>query len=389
MKTLSAFAAAALLCVGAANAQNAALETSRLTDNISITLKGGAITPLHGQGKSFWQNMRGVAGVELRKQITPIFGLGVEGEWAINTSHWNGAPSTHNVFDASYVGAFGTINFNNLFAGYAGQPRLFEVEAVAGAGWLHSYVPSSEGKDWNSFGTKAGLNFNFNLGEAKAWTISIKPAVIWDMTPGDSHGASYTFYNGDDAAFEIEAGVTYHFGNSNGTHSFKYYECDYTPYNDQINALRAQNAQLEAANAALTGDNADLARRLRECENRPAQVVKEVEQNNTLESVRYVYYKIGSSKIAADQQPNVEMIASYLKANPNATVAVNGYASKDGNADSNIKLAAARAEAVKTMLVNKYGIKADRIKAQGNGIGEMFKEDSWNRVAICILNDGE
>ena len=389
MKTLSAFAAAALLCVGAANAQNAALETSRLTDNISITLKGGAITPLcNNQGKTFWENMRGVAGVEIRKQVTPILGVGIEGEWSINTSHWNGAPSTHNVFDASYVGTFGTINFNNLFAGYAGQPRLFEVEAVAGCGWLHSYVPKSEGEDYNSFGTKAGLNLNFNLGEAKAWTVSLKPAVIWDM---DNHRSQTSVaYDAHQAAFEIEAGVTYHFGNSNGTHSFKYAEpCDYSAYNDQINALRAANNQLEAANAALTGANADLERRLRECQNRPAQVVKEVKETNTLESVRYVYYRIGSSKIAADQQPNVEMIASYLKANPKATVAVNGYASKDGNADSNIKLAAARAESVKTMLVNKYGIKADRIKAQGNGIGEMFKEDSWNRVAICILNDGE
>ena len=57
-----------------------------------------------------------------------MFGLGVEGEWTVNTSTWNGAPSLHNTFDGQYVGMFGTVNFNNLFAGYSGQPRVFEVE---------------------------------------------------------------------------------------------------------------------------------------------------------------------------------------------------------------------------------------------------------------------
>lgn len=386
MKKLCIAAAAVLSVAGAASAQN--LEGSKLTDNISITLKGGVATPLHGQGASFWQNMRGVAGVELRKQLTPVFGLGVEGEAGVNTSTWNRSQSLHNVFDNSYVGVFGTVNFNNLFAGYAGQPRVFEVEGVAGAGWLHTYMPKSQGKDSNSFGTKAGVNFNFNLGQSKAWTLSIKPAVVWNMAPGDYRGQSTVYYDGDNAAFELEAGITYHFLNSNGTHSFAYVApCDFTAVNEQINALRAENAALQAANADATAAAAVLAAQLDECMNRPVKVVTET--NNNLESVRYVFYKIGSSKITNDQLPNVEMIADYLKHNPTANVVIKGYASQDGNLDFNLKLAAARAESVKTALVNKYGVKADRIKAEGEGIGHMFKEESWNRVAICILNDVE
>ena len=53
-----------------ANAQNA-IEESKLTDNISITLKGGGATPLNNA--AFWGDMRGVLGLELRKQITPTF----------------------------------------------------------------------------------------------------------------------------------------------------------------------------------------------------------------------------------------------------------------------------------------------------------------------------
>lgn len=381
-------AVAALMALTSATVTAQNLEGSKLTDNISLTLKGGVVTPLHGHGASFWQNMRGITGVELRKQLTPVFGLGVEGEFSINTSRWNKGVSTHNSFDGSYVGLFGTVNFNNLFAGYAGQPRVFELEGVLGAGWLHAYMPKSQGKDSNSFGTKAGMNFNFNLGEARAWTISIKPAVVWNMAPGQRRGQSTVYYDGEHAAFELEAGVTYHFPCSNGTHSFAYAApCDYSALNDQINALRAENAALQAANADATAAAAVLAAQLDDCLNRPVKVIKETTNTNTLESVRYVFYRIGSSKITADQQPNVEMIANYLKHNPKATVEIKGYASQDGNLDFNLKLAAARAESVRTMLINKYGIKGDRIKAEGQGIGHMFKEESWNRVAICILND--
>lgn len=111
------------------------------------------------------------------------------------------------------------------------------------------------------------------------------------------------------------------------------------------------------------------------------------EVNNNLNSVRYVFYKIGSSTITADQQPNVEMIAAYLKNHKNSKVVIKGYASPDGNLENNIKLANRRAESVKNALINRYKIAADRITAEGEGIGNMFSEESWNRVSICTIED--
>ena len=117
---------------------------------------------------------------------------------------------------------------------------------------------------------------------------------------------------------------------------------------------------------------------------KPKEVVKEVDNTN---SVRYVYFKQGSSKISNDQKPNVEMVASYLKNNAASTVVVKGYASPEGSKEINEKLANARAEAVKTMLVKTYKIDANRINAQGQGVGNMFTEPSWNRVSICTLEN--
>ena len=52
---------------------------------------------------------------------------------------------------------------------------------------------------------------------------------------------------------------------------------------------------------------------------------------------------------------------------------------------NSIKLAQARAEAVKNILVKKYKINASRITAEGQGIGDMFTDPDWNRVSICSI----
>ena len=87
--------------------------------------------------------------------------------------------------------------------------------------------------------------------------------------------------------------------------------------------------------------------------------------------------------------PNVEMIADYMKNHKDSKVLIKGYASPEGNYEFNVKLAQARAESVKKLLVSKYNIAASRIEAQGEGIGNMFSEDSWNRVSICTLEEGK
>ena len=39
--------------------------------------------------------------------------------------------------------------------------------------------------------------------------------------------------------------------------------------------------------------------------------------------------------------------------------------------------------------MKRFKIAADRIQAEGQGIGEMFSEQSWNRVSICTLEDAK
>ena len=189
-------------------------------------------------------------------------------------------------------------------------------------------------------------------------------------------------YNINKATFSLLAGVSYRFGD--GFPCVRPYDAaEVAALNGQINELRGQ---VDAADAAARQwqTRADLlSAELDSCRNRQPQVVHDV--TNQYNSVRFVFFRIGSHAITADQMPNVTMIADYMNSHPDSKVIIKGYASRDGNYDFNIRLAQARAEAVKNALVRRYRIPESRIEAQGEGIGNMFEEESWNRVSICTL----
>lgn len=359
-----------------ANAQSV-VEATKVTDNWSVEVNAGAITPL--THSAFFKSARPAFGVGFSKQLTPIFGLGFQGMGYVNTT-----PSKTS-FDASDVSLLGKVNLMNLFASYTGAPRLFEIEAVAGMGWLHYYVNGNG--DTNSWSTRLGLNFNFNLGETKAWTLGIKPAIVYDMQ-GDFNQAKSRF-NANNAAFELTAGLTYHFKTSTGNHYFTevkvYNQAEIDDLNSSINALRAQvnnkDGMISSANQRISG----LQKELEICQNKVVPVQTVVKSNRIPESI--ITFRQGKSVVDASQQPNVERVASYMKKHTNAKVVIKGYASPEGSAEVNAKIAAARAEAVKYILVKKYRINPDRITAEGQGVGDMFTEPDWNRVSICTIED--
>ena len=359
-----------------ANAQSV-VEGTKFTDNWSVEVNAGAITPL--THSVFFKSMRPGFGVGFSKQLTPIFGLGFQGMGYINTT-----PSK-TAFDASDVSLLGKVNLMNLFASYQGEPRLFEVEAVAGMGWLHYYV-NGKGDD-NSWSTRLGLNLNFNLGETKAWTLGIKPAIVYDMQ-GDFNQAKSRF-NANNATFELTAGLTYHFKMSTGNHYFTkvkvYNQSEIDDLNVAINALREQvgsrDRELNNANQRISG----LHKELEECRTKVVPIETVVKTARVPESI--ITFRQGRSSVDASQLPNVERVASCMKKYPDSKVIIKGYASPEGNVEINAKIATARAEAVKTILVNKYKINTSRITAEDQGVGDMFTEPDWNRVSVCTIED--
>lgn len=364
-----------------ANAQTGetALQGTKFGDNWSIGINAGAVTPL--THSSFFKDARPAFGFGITKQLTPVFGLGIQGMGYVNTTQ------SKTAFDASDVSLLGKVNLMNLFGGYQGTPRLFEIEALAGMGWLHYYMNGPG--DQNSWSTRFGMNLNFNLGETKAWTLGVRPAIVYDME-GDFNTAKSRF-NVNNAAFELTAGITYHFMTSNGTHHFTkvkpYDPAEIADLNSAINDLRSQvnnkDNQLINANQQVN----ELQSELNECRNKVVPVETVVKTSRIPESI--ITFRQGKSVVDASQLPNVERVASYMNKHVNTTVVIKGYASPEGNLAFNEKLAKARAEAIKTILVKKYKIDAARITAEGQGIGDMFSEPDWNRVSICTIDESK
>ena len=376
MKKFIAIIVACLTCSGI-YAQRA-YEGANLGDNWSIGIHAGVTTPL--THSAFFPNMRATWGLGIGKQLTPFFGMGVEAMTSINTT------ASKTAFDNTNVSLLTSVNLSNLFAGYWGTPRLFEIETVAGLGWLH-YAQNGNG-DRNSISSKLGLNFNFNLGEAKAWTIGIKPALVYDL---NACGERNVGFNANRAAWEITAGLKYHFRCSNGKHHISfaklYDQAEVDALNEQVNNLRQTNVDQEAELTAANQRNAELEQQLADCKNQGPVIVTDTitSHKKTLESV--VTFRQGGVSVVASQTPNVERIATYLKNHEKATVSIKGYASPEGKAEVNARIAQQRADAVKSLLVKRYKIAENRITAEGQGVGNMFEEPDWNRVSICTIHE--
>lgn len=369
MKKTILAAALASGCLFSVSAQNV-IERPTFGDNWQIGLDAGVTAPIKGHG--FFKNMRSQNGIHIQKQLTPLVAIGAEGAWGINTT------SSKNIFDTHYVGPYGTLNLTNAFCGFSCDPRPVTVDFKLGVGWIHYY--NAHANDRNDLGFNTGFGVNFRV--CDGFSISAKPALVWNVTNNSKDRVSFTKSG---TSFEFMVGLNYDINTG--------FDCVTCPpdltseveaLNARVNEMRGERDATAVALAAANADNAALAAALAECQANP-KVVKET--NNTLSSVRYVFFKIGSSVITADQQPNVEMIAAYLKNHPKAKVQIRGYASPDGSIEVNERLARQRAESVKNSLIKKYKISADRISAEGEGVGHMFSEESWNRVSICTLED--
>lgn len=356
---------------------------NKIGDNLSVSVLGGAVAPTTHH--SVFGDARGVAGLEVRKDLTPHVGFGIQSFAGFNTlgvCGSKGAEGAKTVIDNVNTTIFGVANLSNLIFGYQGAPRFFEVEAQAGIGVNHNF---GEYKG-NSVTSKAGLNLNFNLTKDHAWTASVRPAIAWDW---DAPAKGKAQMDINSSVLELTAGVTYHFNSSNGKRYFTqakaYDQAEVDGLNAKINDLRGQLQGKDGEISAKDASIRQLQQLLNEERAKKPAVQEIVNTNKTLESI--VTFRQGKSTVDVAQLPNVERIATYMKNHKDAKVDIKGYASPEGSAEINARIAKARAEAVKTILVNKYKIAASRISAEGQGVGNMFDEADWNRVSICTLGE--
>ncbi len=267
----------------------------------------------------------------------------------------------------------------NSFGG-VNSSRPFSIVPFIGLGGAYTWdysrdasmVKRNNGKDktnsW-SLPLSAGLQLRFRLSKYVDFFAEGRAQFAGDNFNNEVGGAPI------DMNISVIGGFSFNIG---GAGFRSYNPCDYASYianlNGQVNDLRGA---LAATSAALAAAEAQL----------PCPEIQVQEKNVVIEAtpmMATVRFNINSAVISNNEMVNVYNVAEWMKANPEQTVVICGYADKDtGTASYNMALSKRRAEAVRDALVNKYGINPDRLSIQAAGSDvQPYKENNWNRIVI-------
>ena len=356
-------AALAALSLSAA-AQDAPKE--KFHPHWTLGLQGGAGYS-YGEHKKFSDVITPAAGVHLGYQFTPVFNL------RGHVSGWqgkNGWSVDHNpqYYKWNYVnaGLDGVFNLSNLFAGY-NPNRCVSVSAFLGAGYIHGFdnkqaLAAHNSNEllnvWNSNTLNApagrvGAIVDFRLCKRVSFNLEALVTATDDkFNSKDGYGKNVDWQT------NLFGGFTFRLGKLSTVVPVPVVPAPVAPAPEPVE---------EPAPVVVAKE-----------EPAPAPVKAEPLTRN-------VFFLINSAKVRPSELVKVQEVVAYLNANPNAKVAITGYADKGtGNKTINARLSKQRANAVFNELVKK-NIPANRIvkDAKGDTV-QPFSVNNENRVVICI-----
>ena len=373
MKKLVLMLAAASM---AASVSAQTVAESKAFDNVYVGINGGVATKTTGH--KWLSDLDPNAGLRIGRYFTPVFGLAVEGNAYFSNKPWH---STGTAVRATNVSLLGTVNLSNLFGGYKGAPRAFEVSALYGLGWMHVFtnnkaVENLTSGQRNRMTSKAALDFAYNFGSQKQWQVYVEPSInfaflgkAYSKVPVAgavvSHDVPYGYkavaqdgqpaYNINNSFVQLNAGVVYKFKNSNGTHNFTI-------------VVPRDQAEIDALNAQIN------ELRNRKPEVITKEVVKEVPavKEFTVSDLVFVTFAQGKSVLTNDAKAALDNIKE------GSHVQVVGTASPEGSKEINDRISQARADVVANYLKGR-GVNVD--EATGKGV----QGTTSNRLAVVYV----
>ena len=300
---------------------------------------------------------------------TPAFGMrltlqgGKTFDYARPAGLWAAATTTNGYLRHDVTYGFAQYDFLfdlvNYFAPYK-ENRFFpflgvglgykhEVEAINVKDKSHRFSPLAD----------AGLQLKFRLARFVDFNLEGKVTASDLRLPSQEDHVK----SGTDFIAQAGASLTFHLGRKAFEAITPNDEALIADLNGQINALRAENAEL--------------AKRPVRC----PDVEIPVADSKVIGNV--IYFRLNSAVVDKNQMINVYNIAEYAKSNTE-TITLVGYADRQtGNPNYNMALSKRRAEAVADILVKKYGISRDRLKIDWKGdTVQPYAENVWNRIVL-------
>lgn len=362
--------AAALLLLGAANAAAQATYTSKGGEEYSfkphwyLQAQGGAQYTL-GEAKFsdlISPNVQGAIG----RQFNPWLGLRLSGNAWRSKGGWNAykmtATSTPETVTYKYKYVAGGLdlmfNLSNLLCGW-NPMRTVNVSAFLGGGVNYAGGNGEAndlkakgydlrycwtGKKWRPVG-RGGVAIDFRLSDCVSLGIEGNANILSDKYNSKKAGNADWYFNAL-AGLKVNLGKTY-------TKTVK------------AEPVRPVEEYVQP---------------------KPQPTPAPVAEKKVEKIERNVFFLINSSKISEAEEAKVSELAAYLNEHSGATVEITGYADAGtGNDRINDTISAKRAESVKTLLTEKYGISASRIRTASKGARvQPFSDNDKNRVSICV-----
>ena len=303
---------------------------------------------------------------------TPAFGMrltlqgGKTFDYARPAGLWAAATTTNGYLRHDVTYGFAQYDFLfdlvNYFAPYK-ENRFFHVIPFLGVGlgYKHEVEAISVKDKSHRFSplADAGLQLKLRLARFVDFNLEGKVTASDLRLPSQEDHVK----SGTDFIAQAGASLTFHLGRKAFEAITPNDEALIADLNGQINALRAENAEL--------------AKRPVRC----PDVEIPVADSKVIGNV--IYFRLNSAVVDKNQMINVYNIAEYAKSNTE-TITLVGYADRQtGNPNYNMALSKRRAEAVANILVKKYGISRDRLKIDWKGdTVQPYAENVWNRIVL-------
>lgn len=432
LKKTVALSAVALMAFGAANAQTATTDTTKMSsetssakvfggigqyNHLSIGINVGVNNPIVNFGHNAVTHTQISLGygLSIRDQLSHFFGLelnynggtvkGNDDGYKYGTKYGQDAFSTkNNQVTLNGIIDFGSVSFghrNNSvdFYGSAGAGLAFykpTTQAAAGG----AFTPSNDGSTTKELVAPIGVGVKFKLSDALA--LNVGYTVNFIQGYNFSGASTYPFFDHYSYSY---AGLEYTFGPSSKKNvdwvnpiAMMYDELYDAALRQEVEALKGRVTNVETAVADLKkdSDGDGVADQFDKCPNTPAGSVvdgsgcvivfpKDTVKVDSAKAVAKAYsniqFEFDSSVLRTSSYPVLDATSADLRSS-GKTITLAGYASSEGTAAHNMRLSRDRANSVKTYLVNS-GVEAKHLKIKAYGETHPIADNSTEEGRVA------
>lgn len=352
--------------------------TNRFWSNWFIGAGAGVQTYFgdHNRQMSLSETITPVYGAHLGKWFSP--GIGVRAGASLGDfkgATQNGSHSTGEIFDASqnlkyqkysYHHIYGDVLFNltNIFGGYR-ESRFYTISPFVGLGWM----VTKDAPEAKEVSANIGFLNTFKLAKSLDLTLDVRGAMVNDRFDGELGKRR------QEGSLSAMLGLSYKFNKRNWDEPVATQVV--VDNSAELGALKDKVSQLSSQNDALLKQLADAK----------GKSITDIKvENRVLAAPILVTFPINKSIVSNEARVNLGFFAQVIKeGDANVVYNVTGYADKGtGTPKINEKLSRDRAAAIKSILVNEFGVSESQLNVNHEGgVDNMFYNDP--RVSRAVI----